>query len=393
MFSKKIIIFGLLGVATAGGAFWYFNGSRKKNVSLIETVKPLVKDLKQYVNAPGTLKAKDQITIGSLIAGRIIKLYVDDNSVVKKNQLLVEIDNGIGDSQVKQFKHQIQQAKAQLVYQEEFYKRQKALYDIGQLARNAFDQTTSDLIGARENVKQLEAQLEVAQKAYDNCFIKSPGNGIVIAKKVDLGQMIAAVLQPTELFIIAEDLTKMEVDMDVDEADVGVVKDGQAVNFTVDAFPKNQYKGTVSLLKYLSKTVENVVTYAAVIYVDNKDLKLRPTMTADVWIEVANVKDALCVPNRALRVSDTSLQNVAKLMGYSYMPLENKAKHSKEDFVWVQEGKTVKQVAVVLGANDGKYTQVLSGINKDSQVIIDTNDASQSGEMLKEMFKGKGGIG
>ncbi|HBS47661.1 TPA: hypothetical protein DEO28_04855 [Candidatus Dependentiae bacterium] len=394
MFKNKIIIFSLVAtIAIASSSFFYYKKTTKTEISLYQTVTPSTRDIQQFVNSSGTLKAKDQITVGSLVAGRVVKIYAYDNANVKKDQVLLEIDNGKGYSDVKRIQHLLGEAKAQQAYQEVFFKREKALYDLGQIAKNTFDEVTTNLNVAREKVKALEAQLEIAQQEYDNLFIKSPGDGVVIAKKIDLGQMITSVLQATELYIIAKDLTKMEINVDVDEADVGMLKEGQSARFTVDAFPKTHYSGIVNEVRYLSKIVENVVTYAAIIDVANPDLKLRPNMTADIYVEVANEKNALCVPNKALRINDASLEKIAQKLQYSFTKSSFEKKKGHDDFIWVVDGKAFKQILVRLGATDGKYTQIVTGLNKDSQVIIDITEEAKEDKFLQGMFKGKGGIG
>ena len=284
---------------------------KKRNAKKFQwyvTQKSQKRDLTQYVNASGRLKAKDQITIGSLVTGRIIKLHVDDNEFVKKGQILVELDNGIGYSAVKKAKGALWQAKSNLTYLEKFYKRQKSLYDEGQIARDTFENITKDYETAQYGVVQAQGELEIREQEYENLFIKAPEDGVIIAKKVNLGQMVTSRLQATQLFTIAKDLKHMEAEIDIDEADIGLIKIGQEAIFTVDAFPQKSFRAKVKQINYDFKIKENVITYAIILDVDNPDLQLRPGMTTNVDIKVAQAKNALCVPNKALRIDKNVLK-------------------------------------------------------------------------------------
>ncbi len=279
-----------------------------------------------------------------------------------------------------------------------FFKRQKALYDVGQLSQNLFDQYTQDLTVAQAKVEQLQASLELETKTYNNLFIRSPANGIVIARKVNLGQMITSVLDATVLFEIAKDLEVMEAWTDVDEADVGMVKEGQEANFTVDAFPKQQFSAKVNRVQYLAKIIDNVVTYAAVLDVANPELKLRPGMTTNVEIKTADARNALAVPNKALRITATSLESVAQKHHITVLPLQGikvSGKGNKaHDFIWVLENKTTaRQIEIPLGVSDGKYTQIPDTIDAHANVIVDVDGESNSRSILAEVFSSQGSIG
>lgn len=393
MFNKKTISFIAIAILISISAFWYHKKNKTALQQPIEITTPSIRNISQYVNSPGTLKASNQITVGSLIAGRVMKIYADDNDLVKKDQLLMELDNGKGDSVVKKTKALLYEARAQQSYQEKFFARQKKLYQASQLSQNEFDEFTRRLEVSIANTKQAEAELELAQQEYNNLFIKSPDNGVIIAKQVDLGQMITSVLQATELFIIAKDLQKMEVHVDIDEADVGMVKEGQDSTFTVDSFPRLKFSGKVEQIRYLAKIVENVVTYAAVIEVDNPELKLRPGMTADVYIKTKEVKNALCIPNKALRINEAALEKIAAQLKYKFEKMEIDKISKEEDSVWIIKSDTVTQIPIELGANDGRFTQITSGIKKNAQIITDVYETSRESALLQSVFKGRSGIG
>jgi len=394
MLNKKIIIILSLIIITAGTIF-YFKKNNKNEVPLFKTKTCKIKNLTQYVNSSGTLKAKEQITVGSLVAGRVIKIIADNNDVVKKNQILTILDDGIGDSAVKQLTAALQEARAKLVYQEKFFARQKALYQTEQISKNSFEQYTKDLEVAKSIVNQTEAQLEIRIKDYENLFIRSPDNGTIIAKEVDLGQMVTSRLQATVLYAIAKDLKEMEAQVDVDEADVGMVQEGQEAVFTVDAFPKLKFEAKVKQIRYLAKIVDNVVTYATILDIDNADLKLRPGMTTDVYIKVAEAKDALVILNKILRINSNHLELVAKKLGYEFERIPGTDDKTEIENVWtLVDGNKFKQVAIKLGAKEGKYTQVLSGLDKNTILISEATELKRENLLLKQMFSQKaGGIG
>ncbi|MFA6263192.1 MAG: efflux RND transporter periplasmic adaptor subunit [Candidatus Babeliales bacterium] len=391
----------LLLLAIAGAVSFYTfqrHVAHKKNHFLIE--HPAQRDLTQFVTASGNLKAKDPISVGSLVAGKTIKILAEDNDAVKKDQLLAVLDNGIGDSSIKRLKALLADATARLIYTEKFYARQKALYNSGQLSKNLYEQYTQDYDVAKARVDQTTAELEIETKTYENLFIRSPVDGIVIAKKINLGQMITSQLDATVLFEIAQNLDCLEAHLDVDEADVGMVKECQEAFFTVDSFPKEKFCAKVKRLQYQAKIIDNVVTYATVLDVNNPDLRLRPGMTSNVDIKVAEVKQGWSISNRAFRVSTLELENTAKKLGLTIkkLPVEPRVTSPKQlktkDYLWIlEDDKTIKQIEVTLGINDGKHMQIINGINAQTHVIIDITAPTQDNILLKGVFGKPGGIG
>jgi HlyD family secretion protein len=396
---KKFIIFLTLLILSAG-AFYMFRKKNKVQISEpIKIEKPIKKPLIQLVTATGNLKAKEHISVGSLVAGKIVEIKAEDNDIVKKDQVLAVIDDGTGDTETRRLKAALAEAKANFEYIEKFYKRQTALYKSGQISQNAYDQLTRDYKAAQTKVDQNQASLDLSMQTYDNLFIKSPADGIVISKQIDLGQMVTAVLQATVLFEIAKDLHDMEAWLDVDEADIGMVKEGQDAIFTVDSFPKKQFTGRVKRIQYQAKIVDNVVTYATVLDVKNPKLRLRPGMTANVEIKVADNPNALSVPNKALRINSLNIEYVANKLKYNFEKISEdqktagqKSKKVIRDYLWILEGKTIKQIEVKLGINDGKFTEVKKGINEDSNIIVDMEAAPRENPLSKLMPQ-VGGIG
>ncbi len=393
--SRKILIGAVLAGLTLG-AFLVFKTKKAKNNKLeYSTEQPVRRAITQTITASGTLKAENQLTVGSLEDGIVVKILVDDNDAVKKGQVLAVLDNGIGDSAVKQTLARLKEAQARLEYLEKFYKRQTQIFRAGQLAQDTYDKVTQNYKVALANVDQLKASLEIQEQKYQNLFIKSPDNGIVIAKKIDLGQMITSRLQGTVLFVVAKNLKRMEAHVDVDEADIGLVKVGQPATFTVDSFPTRNFHSKVKQIQYLAKVVENVITYATLLNVDNNDLSLRPGMTTNVEITVKGENNALCVQNKALRINGKKLKEAADKAGVTCQPLDkpdskNKQKNSHKS-MWVKTGSTVKEVEVTLGASDDRYTQILKGIDENTTVLNEFLPPKGENLFLKSMMGGAGG--
>jgi HlyD family secretion protein len=380
----------LLGVSII--LFWYIRKKRQPEEPLFTTSKPIRKDITQYVTATGTLQAKDEITVGSLVAGRVIIVHADDNDVVKKDDLLVTLDNGVGDSRVKKFRAQLAELKATLAYQEKFFERQKALYKKEQISQDQFDQEVRNLEIAKAQVQQTAADLEIKEKEYKNLFITSPEDGTIIARKVDLGQMITAQFQATDLFVIAKDLRKMEAKIDADEADVGMIKVGQDVTFDVDAFRERTFSAQVQQIHYLATIKENVITYAVILDVDNPDLSLRPGMTTNVDIKVAHASNALCVENKSRRINSIILEQIAKKLEYDFKRIPGTTEKTDIEHVWIVEGKAFKQVKIELGARQRRYSQVTKGLPEYADVITSIVEPKRENPILKAIT-GKSPIG
>ncbi len=361
-----------------------------------QTIQATPRDLVQCISATGTLKAVEQLVVGSLMSGRVQEILASDNDVVKKGQVLAILDNGIGNSALKQAQAVLMQAQASANFQKKFYARQKALYEAGHIAENLFDEITQTYAIAQGKLAEAEAVVEMEQKKYNDLFIKSPDDGIVIAKKIDLGQMVTSQLNAQVLFEIAKDLTSMEVHVDIDEADVGLVQQGQAARFTVDAYPKESFYSTVKQVEFLAKLVDNTISYEGILPIANPTLKLRPGMTATIDINVAEVKGALAIPNKVLRVNSLKLEQWAQATHRPYEKLGTRKKSvfktTGHDTLWVLEDGILKQRKVTLGINDGAYTQLLSGASAHEHIISVFNEPADTASVLKGLLGG-GSIG
>jgi HlyD family secretion protein len=297
--SKKVIWAVLVAVGVVG--LYLAIASRKKSEPKYRTTVIDRGNITQTVTASGTLSAVITVQVGSQVSGIISKLHADFNSKVKKGDLLAELDPTPFQAQVEQQRAALAKAQVDTLNAQITYNRQKRLLDEGLAAQSDFDSAKAAYEGAKAQVEQAKASLAQAETNLKYTKIVSPIDGIVVARQYDVGQTVAASFQAPTLFTIAQDLTKMQVSADVSESDIGQVKVGEPVRFNVDAYPERQFRGAVSQIRLNATVNQNVVTYPVIVGVANEDLTLKPTMTANVTIDVATVHDVLRVPNAALR--------------------------------------------------------------------------------------------
>ena len=296
---KWTIVIVAAGAVIAGGV-WYFNGDHS-DAPQYQTVLVTRGDLTQMVTATGTLNPITNVTVGSQISGIIQTLYADWNSPVKANQVVAQLDPATYKAAMAQAEGDLANSKANLELNEAQAKRSSDLFTNNLISGSDYDTAIANLHQAQAMVQIKEAALDNAKVNLERCTIYSPVDGTVISRNVDVGQTVAASLSAPTLFIIANDLTQMQIDANVSEADIGSVEEGQSVAFTVDAFPDRKFSGRVMQIRNSPTTVQNVVTYDTVIEVSNPDLKLRPGMTANASIITAQRSGVLKIPNAALR--------------------------------------------------------------------------------------------
>lgn len=381
---KKIII-GLI-VVIALGVVLFFVFKNKDGKQKFVTDKITRGDIKSTVSATGTVNAVTTVQVGTQVSGTIQKLFVDFNSPVKKGQLLAQIDPAIFDAQVGQARANLLSAKANLEKSQVMLRdtkttleRNKILYAKNFIAKSDLDTSETNYLSAIAQIKVSEAQIQQAQAALDSSAINlkytkilSPVNGTVISRNIDVGQTVAASFQTPTLFTIAQDLTKMQIDTSVDESDIGKVKAGQKAAFTVDAYPESTFNGKVSVVRNAPINVSNVVTYNAVIIVDNTDLKLKPGMTANVSVETESKQSVLLVPNAALRFKPATS---------AASPNQKGTKGPKGPGVWILENNKPKNVKITTGISDGNYTEVISSeLTEGQQIITDSSNSTKKNE-------------
>ena len=319
-------------------------------------------DITTTVTATGTIEPVTSVDVGTQVSGIVSKLYVDYNSVVKAGDVIAELDRTNLMSELSSTQANLKSAQSELDYQKTNYERYKTLFDKGLISANDYEQARLAYIRAEQTVTTQKENVKKAKTNLGYATITSPIDGVVLSKEVEEGQTVASSFNTPTLFTIAQDLTDMRVIADVDEADIGEVKDGQRVSFTVDAFPDDTFQGTVTQVRQQATTESNVVTYEVVISARNDDLKLKPGLTANVTIYTLELKDVLAVPSKALRFnpSEAMLNE-----GETITDTEARTK------VWTKEGLALKAIAVETGVTNGTLTQILRGLNAGTQVITE----------------------
>ena len=341
-------------------------------------------DVQRTVTATGTVNAVTTVLVGTQVSGTIKALYADFNSRVKKGQIIAQIDPAFFETQLAQARANADRAQAQLQDAERILNQNKTLYSRNLVAKNDYEAAGTSHAGARAQLAQAKAALQAAETNLSYTKIYSPVDGIVISRSVDVGQTVAASFQTPTLFTIAQDLTKMQINTNVAESDIGVVRVGQDVEFTVDAYPESQFKGRVWQKRQAPITVQNVVTYDVVVQVNNSDLKLMPGMTANVSIIIETRRNALRITNAALRYRMTD--RPAERTDATARAGGNEKKGPS---VWVLEEGKPKRVAITPGISDGIYTEIVAGdLKEGQQVIVESSKKgkAQTGQGGPRMF-------
>ena len=349
--------------------------SSEKSVTY-STAKVTKQNISTSITATGTIEPVTKVEVGTQVSGIIDKIYVDYNSVVKKGQVIAELDKTNLVSELNSAQSNLANAQSSLTYQKANYTRYKNLYDKGLIAANDFE---SARLSYEQAVQQVKIQQQAVEKARTNlgyATITSPIDGIILSKEVEEGQTVASAMTTPTLFNIAQDLTDMRVIADIDEADIGGVVEGQRVTFTVDAFPDDVFNGSVTQVRQEATTESNVVTYEVVISAPNDDLKLKPGLTANVTIYTLEKNNVLAVPSKALRFTPNDA-----IMTDGETIDDVKAKNK----LWTREGNTFKAHAVEIGTTNGTLTEIVSGIAEGTEVLTDFNiSQTESGDGEEE---------
>lgn len=378
---KKYLVYAAAGLVVITLGYKIFGA--KKTSETYKTQELEIGDLNESITASGTINPLSIVSVGTQASGRISEIYVDYNSEVKEGQLLALIDQDNAKAAVAQREAALEIARAQVaVVQNNIKYYKKALDRISQLNASKYS-TVKDLEGAERDydnavaqlaleqaqVKQAEASLNSALTELSYTEIKSPVNGIVISKAVEVGQTVAASFSTPELFSVAEDLTKMQIEASVVEADISKVKEGQSARFTVDSYADDYFYGKVTQVRNEAVTTSNVVTYTVVIEIDNKDMRLKPGMTANVEILTAQEKDVLLAPNQALRF---------------YIDDSDTAKRYQDRGVWVMRKGQPERISVQIGVSNDNYTQIISDkLKAGDKVIISKSSSTPSGKTTR----------
>ena len=380
MNKKKIILIAVAVVAVAGISIRLFGGSTAKHKGTYETATVIKGEISESITATGTIEPVTEVEVGTQVSGIIDKIYADYNSVVTKGQLIAEMDRVTLQSEVASQRAAYNGAKAEYEYQRKNYERNRGLHEKQLISDTDYEQFVYNYEKAKSSYESSQASLAKAERNLSYATITSPIDGVVINRAVEEGQTVASGFETPTLFTIAADLTQMQVVADVDEADIGGVKDGQRVTFSVDAYPNDTFEGVVTQIRLgedsstssgSSGTSGTVVTYEVVISAPNPDLKLKPRLTANVTIYTLDRKNVLSVPARALRFTPEK-----PLIGENDIVKDCESEHK----LWTREGNTFIAHPVTVGISNGVNTEIVSGIDEGATVVTEATIGRMPGE-------------
>ena len=349
-------------VAVMAVAVWLLSGGKKEEKVAFSTAKVENTSIQTSITATGTIEPVTSVTVGTQVSGIVSRLYVDYNSVVKKGQVIAELDKTNLISELNAQKANLSSAESTLNYRQSNYNRYKTLYEKGLVSADDYENARLQYQTALQQVNSAKESVQRAQTNLGYATITSPIDGVVLSKSVEEGQTVASSFNTPELFVIAQDLTDMRVIADIDEADIGGVQEGQRVSFTVDAFPEDSFEGRVTQVRQQAATSSNVVTYEVVISAPNADLKLKPGLTANVTIYTLELNNVLAVPSKALRFTPNEM-----LLGKGQTIEDTEGEHK----VWTREGDVFKAHKVEIGTSNGMLTEILSGVSAGTEVLTD----------------------
>ena len=364
------------------GANMIFGGSKKTTKSEYATVEIVRGDMRQIVSATGEIQPVNTVNVGSQVSGTISNIYVDYNSKVKKGDILLTIEPSVLEAQVREAEASLSSSESKRNYAKSEYIRNKTLYNEGFISRAEMEQSQTTYEQAEQDVVRMKSQYERAKTNLGYATISSPVDGTVISRKVDVGQTVAASFQTPDLFEIAEDLSKMQIETSVSEADIGAVKEGQRVTFTVDAYPNKTFEGRVHQIRLSPTTTSNVVVYTVVIEVDNSDMSLMPGMTAFVTIIVDERFNTFKVQNSAflVRSFDNLGVNTNGATPTTHLAI---LRDGNVQFVEYSKG--------LIGATE---TEIVSdGINEGDKIIVGKIGASGAKKPSASGGNRRGGMG
>ncbi len=403
-----------VALATLGGTTWFYHRADAKEAPAYRTAAVTRGSLRSTVSATGALQAVRTVQVGTQVSGQIAQIYVDFNDKVKKGQLLARIDPTLQQQAVEDAQAQLEKAQAQLTQAQDEYTRSKSLFDARVITASEFGTTQSTFAVQQASVKSAKIALDRAKQNLSYTAIYAPIDGVIVERNVDVGQTVAASLSAPQLFLIANDLSEMQILASVDESDIGQIKEGQPVQFTVQSYPGQSFTGTVKQVRLQSTTAENVVSYTAVVAVKNEGGKLLPGMTATVQFQTASADNVLTVPNAALHVTPSaemlaqisaqrkardSTQAAARPTNAPNAQGAGAARGTRTATrsptvvpIWAvdKDGKTVHPIRVHTGLSDGQKTEVqAASLTEGTQVVI----GLEAGHVAATTATGRGATG
>ncbi|MBQ4063507.1 MAG: efflux RND transporter periplasmic adaptor subunit [Bacteroidaceae bacterium] len=367
--TKRRALLLVAAVAVIAGIVWFTSGNGQKLPIKISYTKVEQKDICSGVTATGTIEPVTKVEVGTQVSGIISNVYVDYNSIVKKGDVIAELDRTNLISELSSSENNMKSAQVEYEYQKKNLERTTTLYEKGLVSADDFDTANLAFQKAKNSYETSKFNVQKARTNLGYATITSPIDGVVLSKAIEEGQTVASSYNTPTLFTIAADLTDMRLIADIDEADIGNVKVGQRCVYTVDAFPNDEFEGFVTQVRQEPTTTSNVVTYEVVISAANPDLKLKPGLTANVTIYTLEEKDVIAVSNKALRFAPN-----ATLLGeeYSIRDCEGKEK------LWTLNDKTFVAHSVKTGTTNGSLTEIIEGMPAGSEVVSEVSVTTKS---------------
>jgi len=394
---KRKTIYIIIAVVLAAVLIWFFFIRKPEQHVVLQTTKPIYGYIATSVTATGKIEPVDTVSVGTQVSGTIQYIYADFNSKVKKGQLIASLEKTLLQASLEQAQGNLLNAQSTLVLQKNNYERQNILYKTDAISKADYDSAVSAYNSAKANVKAAEGQVLSAKKNLSYADIYSPIDGVVLNRAVSVGQTVAASFSTPTLFVIAKDITKMQVEANVDEADIGDVAKGERVSFSVDAFINDSFAGTVEDIRLHPSVSANVVTYTTIINAPNNDMKLKPGMTANIIIYTKEVNNAMLIPAKALQFTPDSTMmkdytivgkvgkadkgkhsNGGMGMGGSNTAVVHTVKSRKDSTgavpkqmatVWTLKDKTISRKRIQIGLNDNSNVEVIKGLDTANRVI------------------------
>lgn len=393
---KKILLYIVIAALVGGGVYYYFSKKEKINI-VIDTTVVSKGDIRNAVTATGTIKPVKQVDVGTQVSGVVKKIYVDYNSKVKAGQLIAELDKINLQASVNEARVNLNTATIQYNYLKRIYERQKGLYEGENISLTEYEASQYDFKNAENALQQSQTNLQRAETNLGYANIYSPIDGVVLLNGVNVGQTVAASFSTPTLFTIAQDLKNMQVEANVDEADIGNVKEGQRVEFTVDAYPNETFAGKVTQVRLNALTTANVVTYTVVVKAENPDLKLLPGLTATISIYTFEINDVLMAEVSGINFKpDWDVltkymeskgikrpENAGKKgksgegEGKNKFKQEGDAVHKR---VWVKNGDSIKPVSITIGKTDGIHTEIIKGLASGDTLVTNIREEQPLGQ-------------
>ncbi len=376
-FKNSIIV--LVAAIVVFFGYKYFTTEKKASIA-VQTVKLSKQNVTTSVTATGTVEPVDQVDVGTQVSGIINHIYADYNSPVKKGQLLAELDKTNLQESVNNALAQYNASLNELNYYQQNNNRQNNMYKSGVISKADYEQAAYQVKNSQETVSQRKTALAQARTNLSYANIYAPIDGIILSREVEEGQTVAASMTTPTLFTIAKDITKMQVEANVDEADIGGVEVSQRVSFTVDAYPQEEFSGRVRQVRLSATTESNVVTYTVIIDADNPEQKLKPGLTATITIFTQELKDIDTVPASAIAFSpDTeTLQKYYQQNQIKAKIPEIKTGKNKEKYIWIKNNDgSLSQKQITIGINDGINIQVVSGLTGSEQIVTSLEEQTE----------------